>query len=245
MAAQVASVLGAQAVITTASEAKGFAPVDLIGAAEGWMMIATPAATRRVAAAAVNGDPVGVFQSAGSRRWRAQLGRIWVQEFRTLEALARSGLPAVVITDQAVADVVAADQWVVYHPPVLAAGVGCSRGAPADEIAALIEEALAKHRLARHSLGTLGTIDAKRDEAGIRELAERWQLPVQYFSASALAEMGGPNPSEAVRRAMGTPGVCEPAARLAADGGPLLVPKQKSARAAVAIARCRVRSTEY
>ena len=242
LAAQVASVLGAEAVITTASEAKGFAPLDLIGAAEGWRMIATPEALRRVAAAAVNGAPIGALQSAGSRRWRGQLGRVWVQEFHTVEALARSGLPAVVITERAITDPAASDRWLVYHPPVLVTGVGCSRGASADEIATLIEESLAKHQLARDSLGALATIDAKRNETGLLELAQRWELPIRYFTAAALDEMGGPNPSEVVRRAMGTAGVCEPAARLAAGGGPLVIPKQKSARVAVAVACCRVMS---
>jgi len=60
---------------------------------------------------------------------------------------------------------------------------------------------------------------------------------VSYFSASQLATVRVPNPSPVVEAAVGTPGVCEPAALLAAGATELLLPKRKSAHATVALAR--------
>jgi cobalamin biosynthesis protein CbiG len=50
-----------------------------------------------------------------------------------------------------------------------------------------------------------------------------------------------PNPSEPVRRAVGTPSVAEAAARLAAGGQALVLPKRASRMATVALARAAAR----
>jgi cobalt-precorrin 5A hydrolase / precorrin-3B C17-methyltransferase len=57
--------------------------------------------------------------------------------------------------------------------------------------------------------------------------------------AAALAAVEVPNPSAVVARAVGTPSVAEAAALVA--GGELVVPKQRSAMATVAVARLPVR----
>jgi cobalt-precorrin 5A hydrolase/precorrin-3B C17-methyltransferase len=63
-------------------------------------------------------------------------------------------------------------------------------------------------------------------------------LPVRTFTAAALRDVAVPTPSAVVRDAVGTSSVAEAAAILAAgDGGELVVPKQASAHATVAIAR--------
>jgi cobalamin biosynthesis protein CbiG len=131
-----------------------------------------------------------------------------------------------------------ADETVVYHPPTLVAGLGCSRGATADDLACAVEQALAQGGLARGSLAGLATLDRRLDEPGVVEYASRLGLPVHGFTASALAAVPGvPNPSAIVEAAVGTPSVCEPAALLASGATTLLVPKMKTPRATAAIAR--------
>ena len=81
--------------------------------------------------------------------------------------------------------------------------------------------------LARASIAALASIDLKRDEAGLVEAAARLGRPLRFFAAAALdAAAGIERPSEQVRRCVGTRGVCEPAALLAAGAERLLVPKQ-------------------
>src|SRR5688572_5627654 len=69
LAEQVAAALGAQAVVTTASEARGTLAVDLLGQEYGWR-VADWRAVKRVSAALVNGEPVGVYQDTGETEWR-------------------------------------------------------------------------------------------------------------------------------------------------------------------------------
>ena len=84
----------------------------------------------------------------------------------------------------------------------------------------------------------LATLDRRADEPGLRQAAAALDLPIRAYPAADLAQVSGlPTPSEVVQAAVGTPGVCEPAALLASGATSLLVPKVKTARATAAIAR--------
>lgn len=126
----------------------------------------------------------------------------------------------------------------IYRPRTLVVGVGCVRGATATEIGELLGQSLAAHGLALASVREIATIDVKRDEAGIAELAAQLGVPVRYFAEAALGDIQAPSgPSDKVRQAVGTPAVCEPAALLAAGATTLVVEKKRSSRATVAVAR--------
>ena len=66
------------------------------------------------------------------------------------------------------------------------------------------------------AITTLASIEGKRDEVGMLQLAELLKKPIVFFSAETLAAVPVPNPSEVVRKYMGTPAVSEAAALLAA-----------------------------
>src|SRR5437764_460673 len=68
LAEEVAAALGATAVITTASEALGLPPLDLIGRRWGWKVEEGSRLTE-VAAAAVRGEPIAFYQDAGRTDW--------------------------------------------------------------------------------------------------------------------------------------------------------------------------------
>jgi cobalamin biosynthesis protein CbiG len=109
-------------------------------------------------------------------------------------------------------------------------GVGASRGAPADEVYALIERVLAEASLPPSCVAALATVDAKADEPGIVEAARRLGgVPVVTYDAETLAAITVPTPSNAPLTAVGTPSVAEAAALASAPGGELLVRKRKSA----------------
>jgi cobalt-precorrin 5A hydrolase/precorrin-3B C17-methyltransferase len=131
---------------------------------------------------------------------------------------------------------------VLYRPPSLIAGVGCSRGAGAAEILALVDDALRAGGLARTSIAALASIDVKAGEPGLVEAADDLGVPLRTFSAAQLAQIEVPNPSAVVQAVVGTPSVAEAAALLAAgSGAELVVVKQRSAMATAAIARVAVR----
>ena len=128
---------------------------------------------------------------------------------------------------------------VVYRPPSLVAGVGCSRGAGVEEILDLLRRSLAEAGLTEKSVAALSSIEVKRDETGLLEAAEELNVPIHFHPAEALALVETPNPSEPVREAVGTPSVAE--AAVISSGAELVLEKRKSANATVAVGRLSVR----
>lgn len=126
----------------------------------------------------------------------------------------------------------------------LVIGVGASRGVSVGEVLGLVEATLAEAGLSPHGVAELATVEAKTGEPGLLTAAERLGVPLCGYPAEALAAVEVPNPSAAPLTAVGTAGVAEAAALLAAGpGGELLVAKRKSTphgrpgRATCAVAR--------
>ncbi len=268
---QVADVIGATPVITSASHAGGTLAVDLLGEDMGWTLEANSTAVTRASAAVVNGDPVGVYQRAGERDWWLADSPLPanIHNFPSLEKLAASQCAAaLVISDQVwalpesrvgYAESMPGKATVVYRPRSLIVGMGCRRGVPMDELEALLDEALEQNNLARASVRCIATAEIKRDEVGILLLADKLGAGLECYGveelnsmfetegaplpASGLATVESvpaairPTPSPVAHRLLGVWGVSEPAALLASGAPGLLVTRQKTDRATIAIAR--------
>lgn len=233
LAGQVAQALGAQPVITTATDAVGVPGLDQLGRpVEG----AVAAVTRAI----LDGDPVQLIAEPG-----ADTGAVWPLPAFPDNVTAQpgaadaAGVHRILVTDRLVA---ADDRTVLLRPPSLVVGVGASRGVTGAEVLDLLDRALAAAGLSRGSVTCLATVEAKADERGIIDAATALGVPLEIRTAADLAAVAVPNPSDVVREAVGTPSVSEAAALLVAgDGGVLLVPKTASAMATVAVARQRPR----
>ncbi len=235
LAEEVAAALGATAVITTASEVLGLPPLDLVGRGWGWK-IEEGSRLTEVAAAAVRGEPVGVYQDAGRADWWQEFGA-WPAHFQHITTWPNERVAGLLaISDHPLS-------WpgvpaVIYRPPTLVAGVGCRRGVPVEEIEALYQEVCRREGLAALSLGLVGTATLKADELGLQGFAALHGVPLRSFTGEELAAAGPlPTPSEVVRTKVGVAGVAEPAAMLAAGTRQLLVPKQRTGRVTMALAR--------
>lgn len=68
-AEQLAALLGATPVLTTASDVGKTLPVDILGRELGWQVEAPKINITRVSAHVVNGEPIAFVQEAGARNW--------------------------------------------------------------------------------------------------------------------------------------------------------------------------------
>jgi cobalt-precorrin 5A hydrolase len=136
-------------------------------------------------------------------------------------------------------------------PPILFLGLGCNRGAVAADFEQAFTELCLQHRLHRHAIVGIASIDLKENEAGLLQFASDNNLPISFYSAKELNRIEGLTLSSAVLAATGAYGVAEPAAMLAAGSddaegkpGKLIVRKikWKDVTAAVAV-RQRVNLT--
>ncbi len=237
----VAGILGAQPVITTASDQQGFPAFDLLGQEFGWRLEEETGLTAAMAAL-VNGDPFLVCQEAGEPNWWKGNLPAHVQVTHCLEGLNPADYAALVfVTDRVLPNGFSGGPpLVVYRPRTLVVGIGCERGVTVDEIDGAVRACLSQHGFSLASLCTVASLDLKRDEPGMLSFADRYHLPLRWFSAEDLRRAGGPSPSPVVERQVGTPGVAEPAALLAGDNRSLVVPKMKYGRVTVAVARVAV-----
>ena len=224
LARRVAETLGAEPVITTASDAAGVTALDDFGADLGFR-IEPGSDLAAVGAAILSGDRVTF--TAGEQWPLPPLPPNVVPAGGP-----EPGVPAVMVTDRII-DI--PEQAVVFRPPSLLVGVGASRGAPAAEIGQLIDGTLAELGLSARSVRYLATAEVKADEPGLLAAAAGRGWRVVTFPAR-LAAVPVPHPSEVVRRAVGTPSVAE-AAALMDPGSTLLAAKRASAHATVAVAR--------
>lgn len=161
-----------------------------------------------------------------------------VQRFTTFAAAGRSGNgDTVVVSNRFLPQLEQQSNLLALRPKNLAVGIGCNRGTSAEEIEQAVRAELQQAFLAFGSIARLASIEAKRDEGGLLEFAEKYRLPLQFYSADQLNQTETPSPaSDYVRNAVGAKGVAEPAALLASDGGRLLVKKKKSGNVTVAVA---------
>jgi len=127
--------------------------------------------------------------------------------------------------------------------PTLVVGLGCQRGCPVSTLRALLDQALQAHQIALNEIKALASIDLKRDEPALIELAQQLALPLMYFSSEQLAAYQPQlsHHSQIAFERTGCYGVAESAAlalaeQLANAPAKLLIARQKYAQATLALA---------
>jgi cobalt-precorrin 5A hydrolase len=232
LAREVAQILNATPVITTASDVQGLPALDLAAVRAG-LRIENPAAVRRVQMALLSGLSLYLVDPDG---YLADL----VEEFpdRFIEqgdldaALAAGG--AGVYTG--FRERAWPPAWLVLRPRNLALGLGCHRGAPAGDILGFIKDTFNRERLSLASLKVLATIETRKDEPGLKEAAAGLGVEFIWFTKAELQEVAVPNPSPQALRLAGVVSVSE-AAALKAGGAELLLTKRKKDNFTLAVAR--------
>lgn len=214
LAREVAQLLGAEPVVTTATDVLGLPALDLL---PGFFAAGDIAGVTR---ARLDGRHPTIETELDGWPVPAVL-------------VAGDGPDRLIVTDR----VVPAESGVVaLHPPSLVIGVGTSTNPPPEAIFELVASTLSGARLAWASVAEVATIDRRATDPAITSLG----LPVRSYSAEELAVVAVPTASAVVEASVGTPSVAEAAALLAAGpGAELIVPKQKNLVATVSVARRR------
>ena len=221
IAERLADGLGAQAVITTATDGREVFAVDTWARAHGCVVV-DPQQIKYVSGALLRGETVGVrsdFPVDG--RLPAHI---------SLQADAESGFAISY-------DTKAAPFAHTLHlvPRLVHIGIGCRRGTPVERIEAAVRAALGAAGVPRGAVCGAASIDVKRDEPGLLLFGVQNGLSLAFFSAEKLRRTTGDfTPSAFVEQAVGVDNVCERAAVCATGGGRLLC--RKTARDGVAVA---------
>ncbi len=205
---RIAAVLGAEPVITTATDVNGVFAID-DWAREHSCAVAETRRIKDVSGALLKGRTVPLFSK-------------WPVEGALPQGLALSG------PDECGAAVtVRKDGREILHlvPRIGVLGVGCKKGTPAETIETAYTAFLEDNALYPQAVSAVCTIDLKAEEPGLLAFCEAHGFPLTVFTAEQLRAVPGEfTPSAFVSSVTGVDNVCERAAVLG-SGGKLLVRK--------------------
>ncbi|BFJ00163.1 MAG: cobalamin biosynthesis protein [Priestia megaterium] len=237
---EVAAALEAHPVITTASDVQKTIPVDLFGKRFGWVWESAEKLTP-VSASVVNEEEIAVVQESGEKNWWHYEHPVPanIKTYSSIHAaLEASPHAALVVTHRNLEEEEEAilENGVLYRPKVLAIGMGCNRGTSAAEIETVIEKTLAELQFSMKSVKALCTIEIKKDEEGLLEVASKYGWEFVYYSPQELNSISIQQPSDTVFKYTGAYGVSEPAAMLYSGADKLELVKKKSGNVTISVA---------
>ncbi|MEM8731175.1 MAG: precorrin-3B C(17)-methyltransferase [Pseudomonadota bacterium] len=229
LATRIAGALDATAAVTTAGDVS--IGVALDEPPQGWRL-SGGAAAKEIMASLLAGEP---YRLRGRADWLSSLER------RDNVSVAPGQDGRVVLGP------VAGGPALVWTEQRLVLGLGCARGAGAQDMLDHVFAVFQEHGVDSDALACIATIDLKADEPAMHAVARELDVPLRLFSAAELEEQADrlANPSEVVFAEVGCHGVAEGAALAAAGALAVLeVEKQKSATCTCALARAPDAITE-
>ncbi len=216
LAKMIARKIGAQPVITTATDLNDVFAVDVF-AMENGFAIENKDGIAKISAKILAGETVTASIETG----------------HCIALLERSGICAVPYPPAGPVDLVitsekiAFDASLVLRPKEYILGLGCKKGKEAGKIEQFIAEKAEDNGILISQIFAVASISQKRDEEGILAWCLKEKIPFLTYSAEELQEMEGDFTASAfVKEQVGVDNVCERAALKACGaGGELIVHK--------------------
>lgn len=223
---EIASLLGAQSVLTTVSDTSDLWALDLLPKTYGWQL-ETDAHLTTLMADFVNGNPVALLLEA------RDCGTLFLETTLPEHVTLVTDIHA--IDARTYSFVIAVSPFIhqldvpvlYYRPAMLSIGLGAQKNIPVDQFIVEVEDLLQKNGLSPKSIASIASVDAKSEEYAFQKLAENHNVEFNCYTAHELDMQDVPNPSDRPKEAVGTRSVAEAAATLNAKND-LLLPKKKA-----------------
>lgn len=220
LAGEVAGILGAEAVITTASDIRSIESVDMFAKRYG-LEIENMKDVKDITAIMVNG---GAINFVSEIKASINYGNISESEYEG----------CILITSKE--KVQCSKLFCILRPKNLNIGLGCRRGKSKEEILKAVQEVFKANNLSIKSVKSVSSIDIKKNETGIIEACEALACRFNIFSAKDIRPVEDRfDKSPFVESVVGVSSVAEPCACLA--GGKLIVKRTAYDGVTVAVAR--------
>ena len=105
----------------------------------------------------------------------------------------------------------------ILRPKEYVLGIGCKRGKNFEEIDEFVKDVLSENGIEINEVCAVSSIDVKKDEEGIKRFCEEYNIPFLTYTADELKEVKGDfETSDFVLENVGVDNVCE---RAAVKGG--------------------------
>lgn len=206
---RLADALGAQAVITTATDGRGAFAVDT-WAAQNRCAVHETKQIRYISGAILANEPVGIESDF------PLIGNLPNQIVRS-----RDTACGIVISPRVNAQPYQHTLHLI--PRIVHIGIGCRRGTSTEKIAAAVTQTLDAAQIPLSAVCQAASIDLKQDELGICLFCSQHQIPFVTYPAQVLrAAKGNFTPSAFVQDTVGVDNVCERAAVISSGNGTVL-----------------------
>ena len=240
LAVEAASILGAEPVITTATDIHGLKCIEDIAARFGLEMDDIRK-IKLINSALLSGGPVAILDrdrkrlkkirvflsGSGIFRFASRISnRPLAKAYVVISAREHVKLPAGILA-----------KAMILRPKEFVAGIGCGKGASEKEVFAAIGKVLKEAGLSLKAIRNLATIDMKRREIGLLRFASKAGIEIDFFSAKELNGAVRHGGSSFVQERTGALAVAAPAAILSSGAKRLCIGKRRIGRVTVAIAK--------
>lgn len=221
---QVAKVIGAVPVITTATDREGKFAVDEF-ARKNHLVIKDWKAAKEISVRVLEGLPVGFWSELP----------VEGELPKELSSIAETREWGINISEK-ILDHSPFSNDLQLIPKNIIAGIGCRKGTGKEQIENVLWQCFLEHGIRREALLMVTSIDLKKEEKGILSFCEEQKIPFQVYSAKELESAAGDfTESSFVAQTTGVGNVCERSAVLA--GGTLICKKSIYDGVTVALAK--------
>ena len=230
---RIAQLLGATAVITTATDGRGLPAFDDLSRRWNWELENLPS-LKKISAALLEGREIVLYSE---KPFTVPLkGNIYRTCSKTDLRRAKNGL-VIIGSRREELSIDKGVPWIARRPRNIAAGIGCRRGVAAKDIVELVRGAFQKAGRVEASLSCLASGEIKKDEKGLIEAARILGVPFRIYSNREIeAAIGDSETSDFVRAQVGVGAVAEPCAVLGSGNGEIILPVRKGNGLTIALA---------
>lgn len=239
LARKVASITGGEPVVTTATDVNETFALDMLAKKLNCEIVDFDK-MKQCNYALLNGEKVGIYPDL--LKPYLPLGRkSHLGFYKSIKNLLKSDCPfKIIISNKVVENNITKGvkgAFIVLHPKNLVVGIGCNQHTKRAEIEKTVKGFFNEWELSFQSIKKIATVDKKSDEKGILSFARKYNFEMEFFTVQRLNKVHCPTPpSGSVLKAIGSKGVCEPAALLGAGVKTLLYAKRKTSDVTVAVA---------
>ena len=224
----IASLLGAQAVVSTQTDNTGLWALDLFSRKYGWAQVNNMEGLNKPIALYTNGKPTALLLEVRDK-FTLELERTHAEHvdiYYKREDLDESKYELILVVSPRVYET--SKPCIQYIPKSLALGLGCRYQCAPKDIPEYICNEIRRLGYYPEAIKRIGTIDLKKDEPLLKEMLQLLKIEeADIYTSEDLAPVEIKNPSDYVFKVTGVYGVAESASRLSARMGSIVIEKQK------------------
>lgn len=251
LADEVADMIGAVPVHTTATDVQGKFAVDVFARKNG-LIITDREAVKKISAGLLNGEKAALYIEDSS----VSITGTPPEEIILCESLEETEQYSYQImiagsSEQPVQDRKNEVQKperegcsLLLVPRNIVAGIGCRKGIEEAALEKGFLEILAANGLDIRQVKSIASIDLKKDEPALLYLCGKYHIPFKTYTAEELSSISGVTAaSDFVKKITGVDNVCERAARLSCVSGSLIQGKCIREEMTAALVKCPLEIT--